>query len=388
MEYESIWKNGDELDRDPSKNLWNRYHGRSEMLPARIGNKQSQNVFDPDTFKLSYTAKDSRIPKYIICDKETLIIDLRNKKMRTLEELKKIEICEKLTHLYIPNINLASIPHYIWNMDNLKVLDISYNNIKNIPPALFSLFELTTLNLSNNPIESIPSEIYLLKNLHELSLSNTSITKLPSAFSKLDNLKRLFINNTLLEDINTICKLKQLALLEACANRIEIIPNEIGNLPCLVHISLNDNKITKIPETICKLKNLKYFDMNNNPLNFISDGYNLINLKVYLANTYKSGLDSYGDDTIFCNNESDDAESDDENNVESDDDTESDDEDNVESDDEDNVESDDEDNVESDDDEDNVESDDDIENDNIENDDVETKSKYIDNLLSDILIYD
>ena len=367
MEYESIWKNGDELDRDPSKNLWNRYHGRSEMLPARIGNKQLQSVFGPDTFKLSYTAKDSRILKYIICDKDTLVIDLKNKKVRSLEELKKIKICEKLTHLYVPNMNLTSIPQYIWNMDNLKVLDISYNNIKNIPPALFSLFELTTLNLSNNPIESIPSEIYLLKNLHELSLSNTSMTKLPSTFSKLGNLKRLFINNTLLEDMNIICKLKQLAILEACANHIEIIPNELGNLPCLVHISLNNNKITKIPETICKLKNLKYFDMNNNPLNFISDGYNLINLKTYLANTYKSGLDSYGNDTIFCNNEIESDNDEDESVVGSDNDDESDVGSDVGSD------NDDESNIGS-----------DIGSDN----DMESKKKYIDNLLSDILIYD
>jgi Leucine-rich repeat (LRR) protein len=60
-----------------------------------------------------------------------------------------------------------------------------------------------------------------------------------------------------------ICNLKNLIYLDLDKNNIETIPDNIGKLPNLKTLLINDNQITKIPKNI-KLEYFKYF---NNPIN-------------------------------------------------------------------------------------------------------------------------
>ena len=66
-------------------------------------------------------------------------------KKYTLDELKN------LTHLYLHNNKLTSLPESICNLKNLTELYLSNNNLTSVPESICELTNLTYLSLHDNP---------------------------------------------------------------------------------------------------------------------------------------------------------------------------------------------------------------------------------------------
>jgi Leucine-rich repeat (LRR) protein len=68
----------------------------------------------------------------------------------------------------------GALPAEIRHLQNLKVLNLSYNNFTGVPAEVGQLSELVILDLAHNPITGIPHEIGNLQNLQVLDLRGTT----------------------------------------------------------------------------------------------------------------------------------------------------------------------------------------------------------------------
>ncbi|KAJ1409898.1 Serine-threonine/tyrosine-protein kinase, catalytic domain [Sesbania bispinosa] len=124
-------------------------------------------------------------------------------------------------HLKIQGLNLTGdLGGLLYNLQNLKQLDVSSNNIvgeipyglppnathinlacnylsQNIPYSLSTMKKLRQLNLSHNLLYGPIGNVFTgLDNLKEMDLSYNNFTgDLPSSFGSLTNLDRLFLQN-------------------------------------------------------------------------------------------------------------------------------------------------------------------------------------------------
>lgn len=97
--------------------------------------------------------------------------------------------------LDLSNQNLEQIPAYIFDLTDLKELNISHNKLTGaIQAEIRQLKNLKTLNASNNNMTGVPAEIGQLSNLEVLNLSNNDLTGLPYELGNLQNLQVLDIS--------------------------------------------------------------------------------------------------------------------------------------------------------------------------------------------------
>ena len=193
-------------------------------------------------------------------------------------------------------------------------VDFSRNRLKEIP-NIFSLINLECLYLASNYIESIPEGIKMLENLQILDLSFNKVTKFPAILTSLKELKSLFLHHNFIRYIknNTLSKIEKLEVVtlqknfisylpldfiskkfkkvtlsqnlfhttksyfyENWCNRettlslpshsIEDIPFEVCFLEHLINLDLSNNKLYFLPPHLSYLKNLKKLDIRNNQL--------------------------------------------------------------------------------------------------------------------------
>lgn len=82
----------------------------------------------------------------------------------------------------------------ISQLNQLEILDLSYNGLKEIPPAVFKCKTLKTLLLNGNEILEVPAKIKQLQQLENLSIQSSKHSKallLPDEMSLLKNLKSI-----------------------------------------------------------------------------------------------------------------------------------------------------------------------------------------------------
>ncbi|XP_041047189.1 nischarin isoform X3 [Carcharodon carcharias] len=139
----------------------------------------------------------------------------------------------------------AIIPR--WSM--LTTLDMSRNQISNIDESVKLIPKVEFLDLSYNEI-AVMENLQHLYNLIHLDLSYNKITLLQGVHTKLGNIKTLNLSGNQLESLSGLNKLYSLVNLDLSNNKvlqIEEIKN-IGNLPCLEKVILNNNPLSIIPD--------------------------------------------------------------------------------------------------------------------------------------------
>lgn len=184
-----------------------------------------------------------------------------------ISKLKELEILKL-------NSNALSciIPNSIGEMNKLKVLDLSHNGLTgNIPVELYDLSQLEELSLWYNKLSgTIHHNIGNLTNLVSLSLGMNNLTgEIPSSISNLVGLEGLGLDsNKLTGSIPYLGKMTNLKVLNLEYNNLTgSVPAEICNLVSLKRITLFNNKLSGIiPEDIGNLINLEMLHLNYNEL--------------------------------------------------------------------------------------------------------------------------
>jgi Leucine-rich repeat (LRR) protein len=240
--------------------------------------------------------------------------------------------CINLYQLYLSNNNFQEIPYEISALEQLEILDLSYNKINTIISEIEYLKNLKVLFLTNNNISDIPTELANLTQLTQIDLTGNPLTKaavhqlktyFPNAILKFDppkeNLKEkeeteVIVediveeaqNTTLIEDEALVKKVRKslhkelknpeqtyglsslmnqelpdlpLSVLQEFPNLKSLflngnlfteIPEAIYHLPNLTALGFSYNKITSLPDRISSLQNLKELYLSGNPIHSIS----------------------------------------------------------------------------------------------------------------------
>ena len=249
------------------------------------------------------------------------------------EEEYSLSLMSYLVSLRFSNNKFNFIPRSLYQLSNLKLLDMSGNNISEIDGNLLKgLSSLVELDFSKNKIKYIPNSIQFLVFLEVLRFSNNQLLEIPEEFGFLTRLKKLFLNDNSLQflpknifskmigleeiylyknRLENICdsyssifdNMKHLKFLDMHSNYLTLFNiftempildslllsyNQIQSIngldKCynLNNLDINNNKITEFPPDILKLKKLTTLNLQNNDLNSIPNTLGLMNSLVRL----------------------------------------------------------------------------------------------------------
>ena len=197
----------------------------------------------------------------------------RMKRLRLLVETSD-PLFYGLRKLKLKGKDLLWIPHEIFQMTELEVLDLSPERessldfcIKEVPSSIGRLLNLRILMLDTSELSYLPPEICILAGLEKLSISNNLLTSLPDGFMNLSNLTSLHAaNNQFSHFPQCLCQLPSLQFLDLSDNNIKSLPPTIGELVTLETLLLFINSITSLPDQFCQLVNLRCLWLGKNKL--------------------------------------------------------------------------------------------------------------------------
>ncbi|KOY84371.1 hypothetical protein AD998_21430 [bacterium 336/3] len=173
-----------------------------------------------------------------------------------------------LESLYLESKKGFILPSEIQNLQKLQ-----YFNLKN-PDALFTksiyrLSNLWTLNFKSKKPQNISDSLSYLKNLINLRI-DAPIKSLPNKIGDLSLLTHLTLLNCSINDLPaSMQKLSRLQELFIVNSSLPKMPSIIFLIPRLENIMLDGNQIEKIEEDWNKLLSLKSFSASNNPIKFL-----------------------------------------------------------------------------------------------------------------------
>ncbi|KAM0789498.1 hypothetical protein ACM66B_000317 [Microbotryomycetes sp. NB124-2] len=214
-----------------------------------------------------------------------------------------------LKYLNLSNNRFDSIPKVVPEITSLVELDISFNTITTVPTEIGRLVNLERLVLLANTITTLPQSLTQLTRLKELDCRRNTISDLTpigataslevlrcehNQASVLDgswqhmrvlsisnnSLTRFSLNGTgnSLTSLNlSFAKLSSLSTelfdnlgavenLVLDSNQIRTLPDNIGTLVNLVHLSIKNNLLTDLPSTIGRLQRLQTLSVSGNNL--------------------------------------------------------------------------------------------------------------------------
>uniref|UniRef100_A0A8B9RJ47 FLII actin remodeling protein n=1 Tax=Astyanax mexicanus TaxID=7994 RepID=A0A8B9RJ47_ASTMX len=202
------------------------------------------------------------------------------------------------------NLKNSGVPDDIFQLDDLSVLDLSFNQLSEIPRDLENSRNMLVLNLSHNSIDNIPNQLFInLTDLLYLDLSDNKLDSLPPQMRRLVHLQTLILNNNplmhaQLRQLPAMVALQTLHLrntqrtqsnmptsLEGLTNlavmrvpwlildqlyihtnnNLELIPEGLCRCGKLKKLVLNKNRLVTLPEAIHFLSDLEVLDVRENP---------------------------------------------------------------------------------------------------------------------------
>jgi len=129
-----------------------------------------------------------------------------------------------------------------YSINETTFLDLSWKKLKEIPHGVFELINLRVLNLSHNELICISIDINKLVNLESLGLSYNELTEINDV-NGLVKLTGLWLNNNKLTTIPYVSSLVKLNCLYLVHNELTSISQELCEMKKLVHVDLSNNCI-------------------------------------------------------------------------------------------------------------------------------------------------
>ncbi|GIC75742.1 leucine-rich repeat-containing protein kinase family protein [Moritella sp. F3] len=162
--------------------------------------------------------------------------------MHTLSQLKSGELTgiKRLTL----SENLTAFPLEILSLaDSLEILDLSNNQLTTLPVEIAQLTKLKILFASNNQFVTLPEVLGQCPNLEMVGFKSNQINQVP--------------------ETSLPVKLRWLILTD---NRLEVLPDSLGERPRLQKLALAGNCLTALPETMSQCHNLELVRISANRL--------------------------------------------------------------------------------------------------------------------------
>ncbi|XP_038688616.1 receptor-like protein 6 [Tripterygium wilfordii] len=246
--------------------------------------------------KLQSLALSAREGLTIVLPKSNWSTPLRNLELRHMPFTgrfpKAINNLLSLEHLTLWNCSLTGlIDASIWNLTQLRSLNLGFNNLSEIPSSLTNLTQLEFLSLRHNLLlgsSSIPN----LSNLSKLVVLDLGFNFLngtiPSWLYTLPSLHTLYLHNNQFTGPIGEFEHKSLEVLILRNNKLHgFVPRSIFDFVNLISLDLSSNNLSGLIELdmFSKLSNLRSLDLSYNNLlvtNNIKYNYSLPKL-TYLS---------------------------------------------------------------------------------------------------------
>lgn len=249
------------LDRIPELSSLKLQNNRIEQLPWYFPRLKFLNFLNISNNKFV------NVPS-VICQLPCLVeLDMSFNMITELpEEIGRLTTLERL--ILIGN-QVAKLPEECRNLVNLQLLDCRRNNISDISIA-YTLPKLHTLYADHNFVHAL--HLSIGPSLSVLDASHNDITFLkfaPSSPSQISHtLTLLDVSYAKLSSLDAFdfSQLPALQTLKLDHNELHTLPDSLGELSHLIHLSCCNNKLVSLPSTIGLLQRLETLDAHNNSL--------------------------------------------------------------------------------------------------------------------------
>ncbi|KAH7943530.1 hypothetical protein HPB52_009186 [Rhipicephalus sanguineus] len=169
----------------------------------------------------------------------------------------------------------SGIPPDIFDLEDLFVVDLSYNDLREIPTNLEHARGLLVLNLAYNRIETIPHQLFVsLVDLIHLDLSGNQLETLPPQMRRLVSLQTLVLNDNPLGhyQLRQLPALTSLQVLHMRNTQRTVIntPVSLDSSAVLSDVDFSQNALPRIPDVLYTLTTLRRLNLSDNAITEVS----------------------------------------------------------------------------------------------------------------------
>lgn len=145
-------------------------------------------------------------------------------------------------------------------------------NLSIFPTEIFALANtLEVLDLSNNQLDKLPGNFVCLHKLKVLFLSNNCFTELPRVIADCPDLEMIGFKANQIVSIAENALLKQTRWLILTDNKIERLPDSMGDLYRLQKLALAGNRLTLLPASMANCQRLELASLSANRFSSLPD---------------------------------------------------------------------------------------------------------------------
>jgi Leucine-rich repeat (LRR) protein len=183
------------------------------------------------------------------------------------------KILQLLSTATEPNIELALALEksqkidleFLW--EDLRELHLIITQRLGTKKQRAKLLAVETLSLINQSVKEWPIGLRQLKNLNSLDLTFNKLEAIPDEIGDLPQLEMLYIANNFISTISEqLAKLTKLKDLNLNHNALKVWPDCFSELAALKELKLVGNQLESVPKEIAKLQNLEKLNLRENKL--------------------------------------------------------------------------------------------------------------------------
>ncbi len=210
--------------------------------------------------------------------------------MHTLQQLKSGELSSiepAITRLQLAE-NLTQFPVEIFELaDSLEVLDLSNNQLSSLPADLGRLQHLRILFLSSNQFDHVPDVLSDCPKLEMIGFKSNQIKTVSEDALPVDTRWLILTDNKIEKLPDSMGQLHRLQKLALAGNQLTELPSSMANCRNLELARLSANKLTALPDWLFQLPKMSWLAFSGNSFNkgtFNEEASEVPMVKVNMAN--------------------------------------------------------------------------------------------------------